>query len=126
MARILITDDEAQIRIMLRQLLEKEGHEVEEAPNGSVALGKFREAPFDLVIMDIIMPDKEGLETILELKKEFGNVKIIAVSGGGRIGPEDYLKFAKRFGAWRTLTKPIENQELVTAVQEILSLPPST
>ena len=121
MARILVVDDEAQIRILLRQVLIKDGYEVDEASNGNIALKKFRENPFDLVIMDLIMPDKEGLETILDLKKEFENVKIIAISGGGRIGPEDYLKYAKGFGALHTLTKPIENAELLKAIRNVLN-----
>jgi len=120
MARILVVDDEAQIRVLLRQLLIREGYEVDEAPNGNIALKKFRENPFDLVIMDLIMPDKEGLETILELKKEFGEAKIIAISGGGRVGPDSYLKYAKGFGALHTLTKPIENAELLRAIREVL------
>ena len=80
MARILIVDDELQIRLLLRQLLEKEGHEIEEASNGRMALNLFRERPFDLVILDLIMPEKEGVETIIELKGEFKDAKILAIS----------------------------------------------
>jgi CheY-like chemotaxis protein len=121
MARILVVDDEDQFRVLLRKLLIREGYEVDEAADGNIALEKYREEPFDLVIMDLIMPNKQGLETIQELKKEFENAKIIAISGGGRIGPEDYLKYAKGFGALHTLTKPIENAELLRAIRGVLS-----
>lgn len=121
MARILIVDDEVQIRMLLRQLLEKEGYEVDEAQNGLIALRKFKENPFDLVILDLIMPEKEGVETIIDLKKEFKDAKIIAISGGGRVGPENYLKSAERLGAMHTFTKPIENEELLKTVQELLT-----
>lgn len=121
MARILIVDDEVQIRMLLRQLLEKEGFEVDEAQDGLIALRKFRENPFDLVILDLIMPEKEGVETIIDLKKEFKDAKIFAISGGGRVGPENYLKSAQRLGAVCTFTKPIENEELLKAVKELLT-----
>ena len=121
MARILIVDDEVQIRILIRQILEKQGYEVDEAEDGKIALRKFKENPFDLVIMDLIMPEKEGIETIMELKREYKDAKIIAISGGGRIGPENYLKSAGRLGASYTFTKPIENEELLKAVKELLA-----
>ena len=123
MARILVVDDEVQIRILLRQLLEKEGHKVEEASNGQIALDLYREDPFDLVILDIIMPEKEGVETIMELKRNFENVKIITISGGGRIGPDNYLKLAQQLGALYIFTKPIDNAKLLKAISEILTKP---
>jgi CheY-like chemotaxis protein len=121
MARILIVDDEVQIRILLRQILEKEGYEVDEAGDGKMAITKFQESPFDLVILDLIMPEKEGIETIIELKKRFKDTKIIAISGGGRVGPENYLKSAERLGAAYAFTKPVENGDLLTAIQKLLN-----
>ena len=84
MARILIVDDDIMFLSLLRDLLAPEGHDILEATNGIEALDIFREASVDLVVTDIVMPEKEGLQTILELKKESPTSKIIAISGGGR------------------------------------------
>lgn len=94
MPLILIIDDDDQIREMLRQMLERAGYEVTDAPNGKVAMKLYREQPADLIITDLIMPGKEGIETIIELRRDFPEVKIIAISGGGRIAPRDYLAMA--------------------------------
>lgn len=120
MARILVIDDEVQVRTMLRQMLERSGYEVMDAEDGEGAIQLHREQPADLIITDIIMPGKEGIATISELLRNFPELKIIAISGGGRIGPEEYLDIARRLGAMRTLTKPIERKELLEAVQELL------
>jgi len=120
MARILIIDDEIQVRTMLRQMFEREGHEVIDAPDGKVAISLHREEPTDLIITDLIIPEKEGIETIIELRRDFPEVKIIAMSGGGYIGPEDYLKMAKGLGAKCTFSKPIKREELLKAVRELL------
>ncbi len=120
MARILIIDDDAQLRKMLRQTLERAGYGVEEAPDGMEGMKIYRQEPMDLIITDLIMPEKDGIETIIELRKGFPEVKIIAMSGGGRIGPEDYLNMAKGLGAMRIFSKPIEREELLKAVRELL------
>jgi len=120
MARILIIDDDVQILDMLRQTLECEGYEVVDATNGKEGIRLYRENPADLIITDIIMPEKEGIETIIELKRNFPDVKIIAISGGGRITPEGYLSMAKRLGANRTFEKPVERDELLAAVRELI------
>ena len=122
MAKILIIDDEEQVRLYLRSILEPEGHEVVEAPDGKVGLQLYREEPVDLIITDVFMPEKEGLETIRELRREYPEVKIIAISGGGRTGNLDFLPLAKTFGALRTLAKPFDRQEMLDAVQEVLGL----
>jgi len=121
MAHILIIDDEVQARETLRELFEYEGYEVTEAPDGMEGMKIFREKPTDLVITDIVMPDKDGIETIMELKNEFPGVRIIAISGGGRIGPEHYLEMAGQLGAMRTFLKPVDLEKLSEAVREILS-----
>ncbi len=121
MAKILVIDDDEQIRAMLRQLLEKQGYEVFIASDGVEGLKLFRKESIDLIITDIIMPEKEGIETIRELVNEFPDVKIIAMSGGGRIGPEAYLRMAKGFGASHTFTKPIDLKELSEAVKKLIS-----
>jgi DNA-binding NtrC family response regulator len=120
MARILIIDDETQIRSMLRLMLERVGYEVAEAPDGIEGIRKYRENPADLIITDLIMPNKDGIGMIIDLKKEFPKVRIIAMSGGGVNRPEGYLDGAKKLGAARTLTKPIDREEMLAAVKETL------
>lgn len=122
MTKILIIDDEDQYRSTLKRMLEKAGYnEIEEAANGNDGLKIFRRQHFDLVITDIIMPEKEGIETIVELVKAEPRIKIIAMSGGGRIGPENYLELARHLGAGRTLTKPFTQAELLQLVQETIN-----
>ena len=120
MPQILIIDDEEQIRAVFREMLERSGYEVFEASNGEEGLMLQREQPADLIITDLIMPEKEGLETIRELRQEFPEVKIIAVSGGGRIGPAQYLDVARKLGAACTLDKPVDLEKLLQAVQSVL------
>ena len=120
MAKILVIDDEPQVRAMLRQMLEREGFEVMDAPDGKEGIKLYQENPTDLIITDIIMPEKEGLETIRELKKDYPDVKIIAISGGRRIEPGEYLLLAERFGAIKTFAKPVQREELLNAVREFL------
>ncbi len=118
--RIIIIDDDEQIRSMLKQALESCGYDVSEASDGNVALWLNKEKAADLIITDIIMPEKEGIETIMELKQDYPGVKIIAISGGGQGGPKDYLRLAKLIGADRTLAKPFEMEELLKAVRDLL------
>ncbi len=120
MARILIIDDDEQFLRMLMQIFERNGYEVLGASDGEDGIALFRKKNADLIITDIIMPGKEGLETIAELKRDFPDVKIIAISGGGRLRPDDYLNIAVGFGASRTFTKPIDRKELLAAVEELL------
>ncbi len=120
MARILIIDDESQIRSMLRLMLERVGYEVIEAADGMEGIRQYRDNPADLIITDLIMPNKDGIGMIIELKKEFPQVKIIAMSGGGVNRPEGYLDGAKKLGATCTLTKPIDRDEMINAVKETL------
>lgn len=120
MARILIIDDEDQARRMLHQVLERAGYEVVVARDGSEGLERFRADPTDLIITDILMPEKEGLETIMDLRREFPEAKIIAMSGGGRAGNLDFLEIAGVLGAQRTLHKPFKLQEMLEAVRDLL------
>jgi CheY-like chemotaxis protein len=120
MANILIIDDDNQFRTMLRKMIERNGYEVIEASDGKEGIKLYRKNPTDLIITDLIMPGKDGIETIQELKKDFPDIKIIAISGGGRLGPQDYLHLAKMLGAQRTLTKPIELPELLKTIKELL------
>ena len=120
MARILIIDDEPQIRSMLKLMLERGGYEVVEAPDGVEGIKIYRQNPADLIITDLIMPNKDGIGMIIDLKKEFPDVKIIAMSGGGLNKPDGYHKGAKKLGAACTLTKPIDREEMLKAVKDIL------
>jgi len=119
-ARILVIDDEEEVRDIIKQMLELEGYEVITAVDGNQGIKLFKQEPADLVITDIIMPDKEGIETIIELRNQFPDVKIISISGGGRIGPHDYLNMAKKLGAERSFTKPFERKKLLKAIEELL------
>jgi DNA-binding response OmpR family regulator len=120
MSRILIIDDDLQIRKMLRLTLVAAGFEVAEAQDGKVAMKIMRQAPAELVVTDLIMPEKEGIETIIELKRDFPEVKIIAISGGGRIDPKDYLFLAEKLGAQLTLEKPFGRKEILDAIHGLL------
>ena len=120
MPRILIIDDDPQARALLRQALERAGHTVLEAADGQEGLQYYRASPTDLIITDILMPEREGLETIMALRKEFPDVKIIAISGGGRAGRLDFLDIAARLGAQRTFRKPFNLRELLAAVREVV------
>lgn len=120
MSRILVVDDEELARFTIREILESGGHEVEEAENGVIALQKQKTTPFELVITDIIMPEKEGIETIIEMKGEFPDLRIIAISGGGRTRNLDFLKIAEQMGASTVLSKPFTEDELLVAVQNCL------
>jgi CheY-like chemotaxis protein len=120
MARILVIDDDAQIRQVLERILEREGHHVVCAPNGKEAIRLQRQDPADLIITDLIMPEKEGIETIREIRHYFPDAKIIAISGGGQIGAEEYLQMAKKLGAQYTFTKPARREEMLRAVKDLL------
>jgi CheY-like chemotaxis protein len=121
MAKILVIDDEPSILLMIKKMIEKAGHEVDIALNGSEGLELFESKCHDLIVTDIIMPQKEGLEIIRELRKKYPALKIIAISGGGRIGPEGYLPSAKHFGADMVFQKPIMQKDFVEAISILLA-----
>lgn len=123
--KILVIDDERAIRTALKILFEKSGYQVLQAENGDEGIRIFNGDTIDLVIVDLIMPEKEGIETIRELKAIDPEAKIIAISGGGIIKPELYLKMAKKFGAIYSFEKPISNKELLAFVKDVLQPPPS-
>lgn len=120
MKRILVIDDEVHILLMLKKMLEKVGYEVDLARNGQEGIDLQNKLPADLIITDIVMPEKEGLETIVEIKSKYPDTKIIAISGGGRMDPREYLEPAKLFGASKILKKPFNQQEIVSAVNELI------
>ena len=120
MGRILVVDDEAQIRDLLRRELERAGHEVEVAEDGEVALRLQRANPADVIILDMYMPEKEGVETLVELLTDDPHLKVIAISGGGARTDLTPLRVAGRLGAVRTLAKPVSGETLLSCVQELL------
>jgi CheY-like chemotaxis protein len=119
MSYILVVDDDTNFRQMLCQTLERAGYRVVEAEDGNVAIRACETEVPGLVITDIIMPEKEGLETIQEIRAKYPEVHIIAMSGGGRISPDSYLPLAKGLGAVKTLQKPFRREEVIKAVQEL-------
>ncbi len=122
MTRILIIDDNPDILQLYSRILRQAGYEVVEASNGKIGTMLYRENPTDLVITDIVMPEKEGIETIRELRKDYPDAKIIAISGGGNaMSSSTCLLLAERLGAQRTLTKPIRIAELLEIVAEVVA-----
>lgn len=123
MPRILLVDDDEVLRGALHQILVRAGYDVDDASNGKVAVREYRRQPCDVVIMDIVMPDEEGLGTIRELRRLDPTVKIIAISGGGLGKAGDYLGIAQMLGAMRTLTKPFLPEVLLAMIAEVLADP---
>jgi len=125
MAKILVLDDEPSILLMIKKMLEKAGYEVNVALNGKEGMQIFERERHDMVITDIIMPEKEGLETIFELRRLYPQLKIIAISGGGRISPDGYLPGAKLLGADIVFQKPLVQKDFLSAVATLLNEPPA-
>lgn len=120
MPSILLVDDDEQFRAMLSEVLADAGYQVHQACNGQQAIKMYASLPTDLVITDLVMPEKEGLEMISELRQLYADVRIIAISGGTRGGEQTCLKIAKAFGAQRVLAKPFSHREILTAVNQVL------
>jgi DNA-binding response OmpR family regulator len=122
MAKILIVDDDASMRLMLNRILKSGGHELVEAANGRESEGLLHAEAPDLVVMDMLMPEQDGIETIREIRRGGSTVGIIAISGGGRIGGDMYLEFSCAFGADEILHKPFRPAELLSCVDRVLAL----
>jgi DNA-binding response OmpR family regulator len=119
---ILVIDDDQDVRSCIRNILEHSGYSVLEAENGKVGIDICRHNPVDLVIVDLFMPEKEGIETIIELRKEYADLKILAISGGiPGYGPDHFLHIAQKLGADGTLDKPFNMQQLLSKVENLLS-----
>ena len=131
MRKVLIIDDEEDIRDALQMVLQSAGYHVWTASNGNEGIELQRSNPVDVIITDIIMPEKDGVSTIRELRQEFPGIRIIAISGGGGIDPvtykpeaiktSAYLVAAKEAGADRIFTKPFERKDLIQAVDDLLN-----
>ena len=121
MKKILIVDDEEVIRMLYGEELEEEGYEVATASNGRIGIQLYQSEPFDIVITDLIMPDMEGIETMMRLRKLDPGVKVIAISGGGRNRPDEYLHLAAKLGALSTFKKPVDRTALLFAAHALVS-----
>lgn len=120
MAKILIVDDDPAILEFLRTILIRDGHTVDETSDGKTAKEMYGKGDYDLLVTDVVLPGKEGLDLILELEREHPTMKVIAVSGGDRIEPNYYLELASILGAQHTLAKPFTPQEFLQKVRALL------
>ncbi len=118
--RILVIDDDPVVRGMLVEMLQREGYDVDSAEDGRAGMRRFREQPSALVITDVVMPEQEGLETLMQLRQSGRPVKVMAISGGGRVGPDAYLNSARTLGADAILAKPFGREELLEKVSLLL------
>jgi len=136
MTRVIIIDDEEDIRIVLKEVFIRAGFEAEVASNASDGLDLLREHGADLVVTDVIMPGRNGVDTVYDIRMEFPKTKVIVISGGGNVTPSDYepasikttayLASAEAVGADLTLTKPFDREDLIKAARELTAGPPRT
>ena len=117
MKKVLIVDDEALIREGLELALRNEGYGVEVAGNGEEALQVLEHFRPDVIVTDIIMPEKDGIELVLNIRKIDKSIRIIAISGGGRISANDHLKMASQLGANSILAKPFSISDLIAEIE---------
>jgi len=122
MARILVIDDDEDIRETVRRVLDSRGHSVELASDGSLGIAALAQHAPDLVITDVFMPRQDGVETLLELRKAFPRLKVIAMSGGSGNGVINLLDDMELLGADRTIPKPFTPKELIATVNAVLGL----
>jgi DNA-binding response OmpR family regulator len=123
MAHILVIEDDAPMRMLTGEFLRRAGHTIREACNGREGIELASRETFDLVLTDIIMPEKEGIEVIMDLRRQQPGLRIIAMSGGGRLSADDCLKLAQKLGAKATLNKPFGGTQLLAAVAAVLDAP---
>ena len=118
---ILLVDDEESIRKMVRAVLAEEKYAFTEASNGVEALEIMETQSFDLILTDVIMPDCDGIELVMSVRKKLPDIKVIVMSGGGRVRADHYLNLAEKLGAARVFEKPFNTAELRETVSELLS-----
>jgi CheY-like chemotaxis protein len=122
-ATILIADDDPTLRAIGVELLAGEGYRVLEAEDGEEALRLIASEPVDLLILDMLMPNKDGLETIMELRRRGSEVRVLAISSGGSMGVDTLLRSAGIFGADRTMSKPLPISTFADTIAEMLRTP---
>ncbi len=120
MFKVMVIDDDTIVNFMLVKILQAAGYDAKGIDNGKNGLQLFAVVPFDLIVTDIVMPEKEGLEFIQTVRMENKSIPIIAISGGGKIGPENYLTMARYFGANFTFEKPVDTKLFLSAVKKCL------
>jgi DNA-binding NtrC family response regulator len=123
MKSILVVEDDDAYRRSLEQILTKSGFATVEAANGREALSIYNPETFDAVVLDLIMPDVEGIETLTKLRRASPDIRVLAISGGGQIGAKDYLDMASKLGAKETLAKPFTAEAFIGALHRILDAP---
>ncbi|WP_293678455.1 response regulator [uncultured Phenylobacterium sp.] len=121
--RVLLIDDDLELLRQMSQAFQGAGFDVAAAPDGRVGLLRFDKGHFDLVVCDLIMPTREGIETIVALRKAHPALRIIAISGGYRVGPQDFLDLARHVGADETLAKPFRLSDLLALSAKVLAVP---
>lgn len=119
MKKIVIIEDDVVIRESLKEILEMNNYEVLAIESGIEFMKRLKEFVPDILITDIIMPDKDGIEIIIEAKKTYPNIRLVAISGGGRIDSESYLNTAKYLGADATLKKPFSHAQLLDILKNL-------
>ncbi len=120
MHSILVVEDDAAVAFTVREMLSSAGYQVTTAANGVEAIEAYRRSRSDLVVTDLIMPEKDGLETIIDLRRGDPAVRMLAMSGGGRTRNMEFLGMARRLGVRVTLSKPFTREELLMAVATAL------
>jgi CheY-like chemotaxis protein len=120
MPGILIVEDDMDLREMLKVSLVRRKYTVIEAVNGKEAIARFKPSVTDLVITDLIMPEDDGLTVIMKLKELKPSIRIIAISGGGKAGPANYLSLAKALGADAIFSKPFPVNDLIVTIEQML------
>ena len=120
MPGVLIVEDDKELREMLKISLQRRGFAVQEAENGKEAISHFKPSLTDLVVTDLIMPEEDGLKVVIKLRELKPAIKIIAISGGGKVGPGSYLNLAKALGADAIYSKPFSVNDLVAKIEQLL------
>jgi DNA-binding response OmpR family regulator len=121
MATILLADDDIQLRTMLREILEIENYHVIEVGDGEKTINFLKNNPVDIVITDLIMPKKEGIETINELRKLYPDLPIIAMSGGSMTNSRVYLDIALKLGVIKAFLKPFDINEMLETIHSVIT-----
>lgn len=122
MPGIMIVEDDTEVREMLVKAFSRNRFQIIEASDGKEALSKFKPSIVNIVITDILMPEEDGLKVIIKLKEIKPELKIIAISGGGKVGPANYLNIAKKLGADEIYIKPFSLKAMMSRIEELLSL----